>query len=113
MKIYLILLMLLPVFFIGGCTESASVAGGALGMKIIAEEAQNRLVDAINVLNEETIRINNTIDEIEGTVLIKPETLKAVEGVKEREKDPVTWIALVSLLSNAFLSGRGIKKVKK
>jgi len=34
----------------------------------------------------------------------------AIESLKGREKDPVMWIALASLLANAFVGGKYIGK---
>ena len=36
--------------------------------------------------------------------------IEAVGSLKGREKDPVTWVALLSLLANAGIAGGKLKK---
>jgi len=95
-------------FSMFGCGEEfvAGFGSGVTIMETMADDAQNKFLTAVNALNEETSRINDIVNETEGTVLVKPKTLEAIQGLKGREKDPVTWIALASLLANAFFGGK-------
>ena len=98
-----------------GCVEefAAGAATGAAAYGKMYENAQDRFIEAVNSLNEETAKINSGVAGIEGTILIKPETLEAIKGLKGREKDPITWIALASVLANAVWGGRTLEKRKK
>ena len=93
---------------LAGCAEYAGgVATGAAAMKKVLDDSQDRFVTAVNELNVETERLNDkieTVKNIEVTDFIKPETIKAIESLKGREKDPALWIGLASLL----LGGTGV-----
>ncbi len=108
MKILLIILFLSVLLFsLSGCADYITGFGsGVAAMETIGNDAQNKFIVAVNALNAETARLNGTVDEIDGTILIRPETLNAVKGLKGRTKDPVTWIALTSMLANAFWGGQ-------
>ncbi len=94
--------------FLAGCAEYAGgFATGAAAMKKVMDDSQDRFFEAVDNLNEETAKINAGVKGIEGTILVKPETLDAIKGLKGREKDPVTWIALASIFANAFFGGKG------
>lgn len=111
------ILISIVCLFIGGCAEQGFVggfAGGVAAMKVLAEDSQDKFIAAVNEMNDETARINATIGAIDGTILIKPETIEALKSLKDRGNDPVTWIALASILTNAVWGGRAIeKKLKK
>lgn len=106
----LIMLMVCVILAVGvaGC-EEAFVAGG---IGAIVVDAQDRFVESVNRLNEETAKINAGVNGIDGSILIKPETLEAIRGLKGREKDPVTWIALASIVANAVWGGLTLEKRK-
>jgi hypothetical protein len=112
MKKYLLTLCLLCGLVLGlaGCEEWA--AGSAAGMAL-ATDAQNRFIETVNELNEETARLNGQIEAV-NTIspdgIIKPEVIAAYESLKGREKDPVTWIALASVLGNMFVGGSAFEK---
>lgn len=114
MKAKMILLLLVMVCLAStGCQEyAAGTATGATAMAALLEDSQNDFIEAVNALNEETAKINDAITEVEGAVLVKPETLEALEELKERGKDPITWIAAVSILANVFGIGRASTKKK-
>lgn len=95
---------------LSGCMEYAAGFGsGATAMTIMNNEAQENFIAAVNELNETTALIENQID---GIVLpsVKPEMTTAIASLRGREKDPVTWIALASLLTNAFMGGKYVRK---
>ena len=70
----------------------------------------------MNELNEETAKLSvqkEAVEKIDYTAFIKPEAVAAIESLKGREKDPMTWFALVSLLANGIWAGRTIEKKVK
>ena len=101
---------------LSGCTEFAGGFGaGAAAVSKIAEDSQKRFVEAVNELNDETARLNagrEAVESIDIETFINPETIDAVNSLKGREKDPVTWVALASILANMFWGGKtyGAKK---
>ena len=97
---------------VAGCGEefAAGFGTGAATMGVMAEDAQAKFIAAVNELNAETERINTATDDISGSILVKPETLEAIKDLKGRGKDPVTWMALFSMLGNAVWAGRTIQK---
>lgn len=111
------ILILLACLFVGGCAEkefAGGVVGGVAAMKLMSDDAQDKFIAAVNEMNSETARINETVGKIDGTILVKPETLEALKVLKDKEKDPTFWIAIASLLGNAVWGGRAIeKKLKK
>jgi len=95
---------------LSGCTEYAAGFGsGATAMKIMSDEAQENFIAAVNELNAATALIEDGVDGI-ALPSVKPETTAAIESLKGREKDPVTWVALASLLTNAFMGGKYVRK---
>ena len=106
------LLMCVPLLFVMGCGEefAAGVATGAAAMETLSTDAQLDVIEAVNKLNAETERLNNATSEVGSAVVVKPGTLEAIESLKGREKDPVTWMALLSLLGNGVWAGRAIEK---
>lgn len=107
-----ILVMVVCVLLTGCESFTTGFVAGVSASKALADKAQEDFIGAVNALNEETAKINSGIEGIEGAILIKPETLEAVKGLKNRANDPVTWIALASLLGNAIWGGRTIEKKK-
>lgn len=111
MKLMTICLIVLAAA-LSGCAEYATGFGsGAAAMKIMNDKAQEDFIAAVNELNATTALIKG---EVEGIALptVKPETTTAVESLRGREKDPVTWIALASILANAFWGGSAYAKRK-
>jgi hypothetical protein len=108
MKTIKIIIVLIGLLTFSGCIDSFS-GGVATGVALqeLADRSQDELVIAIKAMDAEAERINNAVEGVEGSVLIRPETLDAVKGLKGREKDPVAWAALASILVNAFLGGKG------
>lgn len=100
---------------VAGCGEpfAGGFVAGVASYEDLAGKAQDDFVEAVNALNAETTKINNNVDNIEGSILVKPETLEAVKGLKGREKDPVTWVALASILANAFWGGKTVGSRKQ
>ena len=97
--------------FSSGCVELALwTASGITAMNEVANDSTERFLDAVNTLNTETNRINTAIDNIETSIkesiAIKPQTREAYDKLKNRTKDPVTWVAAGSLIANAVLGGR-------
>ena len=80
---------------IGGCAAVPTVAE----IERLSTDTQEMFVEAINALNAENERLNAEIDAV---TLVKPETIDAIESLKD--KDPTWWIALASLL----LGGSGV-----
>ncbi len=111
MKSILILMVATIVLSLAGC-GSEFLAGGATGAAVVID-AQDRFIEAVNAMNTETARINGTLSAIDGTVLIRPETLAAVESVRDMKKDPVSWVALISLLANAGVVGKAVSDRNK
>ena len=106
------ILVILLCLFTAGCGEEfvAGFGSGVTAMGVMADDAEEKFINAVNELNAETKRINDNVDGIEGTILVRPETLEAIRNLKGREKDPITWIALVSILANAFIGGKMTNK---
>jgi hypothetical protein len=93
----LITIMLYVSLACSGCGAefSGGVATGA-ALSEIAHKAETDLIGTINAMNAETARYNEAI----GTI----------KGLKGREKDPVIWLALASVIGNAVSIGRASKK---
>ena len=109
------LLMCVLCLLVAGCGEefAAGVASGVAAMKTVSEDAQDKFLVAVNELNAETERLKPEKAAVEGITpeeFIRPETIEAFEGLKDRTKDPVTWMALFSLLGNGVWAGRAIEK---
>jgi hypothetical protein len=108
--ITLIFISLLLFLFTGcGAEFTGGVATGVAIEKMV-DKAEDDLLIAIDEYNTITADINAKTNAIEGTVLIQPKTLEAIKNLKGREKDPVTWIALASILANVFGVGRVTKR---
>ena len=110
-KTLLTICLIVSAVILSGCGAEYGVGfgSGVAAMKIMSDEAQENFISAVNELNATTALIKG---EVEGVSLpaVKPETITAIESLKGREKDPVTWIALASLLTNAFMGGKYGKK---
>lgn len=110
MKRLSVVVLLLLVVGLAGCTEFAGgFTAGAAVMKKMANDSQEQFIEAVNELNKETAKLNaqkEAVENIEVESFINPETIEAVQGLEEREKDPVTWIALTSVLANMFWGGK-------
>ena len=103
------------LFVVSGCAIepfTAGVASGATATLALAEKANSETMNAINKLNLTTAEINEVIDAVDGTMVIRPDTIEAIKGLEGREKDPVTWIAIASIIANAVAAGRVSKKGK-
>jgi len=102
MKSVMLIVMLAVCLCCVGCLQEfgAGVATGVVAAEKLSEDAQNRFIEAVNAMNEETAKLNANVDA------------EALQSLKGREKDPVTWIALASVLANAFLGGKAVGKKK-
>lgn len=106
------------LLFIAGCGEefAAGFGTGAVAIKKMSDDAQERFIVAVNELNSETERLNNEIGavkDIDIETFIKSETVDDFESLKGRKDDPMTWIALASVLGGAFFGGQSYAKRKK
>lgn len=102
----------------GGCGEEfmAGVGTGAIAAKKLSDDAQDRFIESVNALNKETTELNTKVDavkDIDPETFIRPETRDAIESLKERGDDPVTWLALASLLTSGFFGGQAYTNRKK
>jgi len=109
--------LIASMFFVAGCGEefAAGFGTGAIAMKKMSDDAQDKFIVAVNDLNAETERLNSEIGavkDIDIEAFVKPETVELIESLKGREKDPMTWIALVSILGGAFFGGKVHEKRK-
>jgi len=109
--VYLVVLVL--GLLLVGCVEESFVVGfgtGVAAMKEMSDNAQGEFIEAVNELNVETARLKEGVANIDGVITVKPKVVEKIEELKGREKDPVTWIALGSILGNAIMGGRASKK---
>ena len=119
MKLLAICIILIMLVSISGCIESfaAGVSTGVVAAEKISNDAQERFVESVNALNEETKKINTKIEAVEDIDVksfVKPETKETIVTLKNRAKDPVSWAALLSLLANGVWAGRTLeKRIKK
>ncbi len=111
MKMLMVILVVLMLGLVG-CGE-AEVAGGfiagAASMAKMGEDSQIRFIEAVNALDAETARLNAEIDavsEIDPAAFVKPETVAAIESLRSRKNDPMTWAALAGVLGAAFFGGK-------
>lgn len=104
-----ITLLLIIILSLSGCLVLTScieyVAGVGTGIGL-AQTAQADLIKAVDSLDAKTLEINNELERVEGLLVITPKEVEAIQSLKGREKDPVTWIAMVSILINVFAGGR-------
>lgn len=113
MKRIMLILALLLVAGVAGCGEEFAVGfgTGAATAKALADDAQERAIEAVNELNAETNKLNANIDAVKSidvTDFVKPETVEAIKSLQGREKEITLWIALASLL----LGGSGVNIYK-
>lgn len=109
-KMLITICLIVLAVVLSGCAEYATGFGsGVATMKIMSDEAQENFIAAVNELNATTALIEG---EVEGIALptVKPETIAAIESLKGRKEDPITWIAFASLLANAFWGGSAYKR---
>ena len=101
-------LLIVGLLLFAGCTEPGTTGfvAGAAATKVLTDDAQTKLVEAVNKLNAETARINEMTDTAGGAILVKPETIEVLQSVKGKEKDPAFWLALASMLSAGFFGGK-------
>ena len=109
----LILLLLLACLCAGCNEELAVVTANLAAWQIITSDAQTDFIEAVNGLNVETVKINAMRAEAKDLIVIKPETIETLGKLKGREKDPVFWAALVSVIANAVVGGKAIGNIKK
>ncbi len=112
-----VILVCVLLCVVAGCVEefSAGVGVGMVASENLLSDTQDKFIEAVNTMNAETAEINAKIEavkSIEVSDFIKPEAIEAGEKLKGRAKDPVTWLALASLLGNAFWGGRTFEKKK-
>ena len=105
---FILLMACLGLF---GCNESftAGAVAGAATMGKLQEDAlkaQDTFLTAIKELNATTATLNDKTGIAEDLLLVKPETIEAIESLKGREKDPLTWIAALSIVANTFWGGK-------
>ena len=104
-KMLMTICLIVLAVVVSGCAEYAAGFGsGGAAMKIMSDEAQERFIAAVNEWNATTALIEGGVEGI-SLPTVKPETIAAAESLKGREKDPVTWVALASILGNAFWGG--------
>ena len=105
-----ILLAMMLCISVGGCGEGEALVdgfvAGAAAMETLAQTTQEDFISAVNELDAQTAEIRAAIEQGKKAVILKPETIEAFEKVKGREKDPVTWVALASILANMFWGGK-------
>ena len=103
--------IILFMVYLAGCGQAESFAvgfgTGVVAMEQIASDSQEAFVEAVDTLDDETAKLNTLIGTYE------PRTAEAIEKLKDRSKDPITWIALASILGNAFWGGRASRKKVK
>jgi len=112
-KWILFLAVMLTLALCSGCGDGGIFAGGfasgATAMVKMSEDAQNKFIETVNELNEKTAEMESGVAAIEGLANVKPETVEAIEKVKDIDySDPKVWLALASI----FLGGRASTKVK-
>ena len=112
------LITILACLMLAGCGEefAAGVGTGMVAMTKMSEDAQTRFIETVNALDAETARLNaeiGAVQNIDVEAFIKPETRAAIDLLKERRNDPLTWVALASVLGNAFFGGQSFANRKK
>jgi len=112
------LITILACLMLAGCGEefAAGVGTGMVAMTQMSEDAQTRFIETVNALDAETARLNaeiRAVKDIDVDSFIKPETRAAIDSLKERGNDPITWVALASVLGNAFFGGQSFANRKK
>ena len=85
MRWIVISLICLSVAGLAGCGQefAAGMATGVVAAQKLADDAQERFVESVNALNEETAKINNKIEAVEDIDVksfVRPETIAAVNS---------------------------------
>ncbi len=111
-----LLLMIVLALSVAGCGEefAAGLGTGVVTIKAMSDDAQERFLATVNEVNAETARLNaeiGAVKEIDINAFVKPETIAAFESLKGN-KDPMTWVALASVLGAAFFGGKVHEKKK-
>jgi len=110
-QILLITMVMIGLFVFSGCGEEFA-AGMGTGAALV-HDANAKVIEAVAELNARTEEINGTISSTGDMVVLKTDTIAAIRSLKGREKDPVTWVALASLLANTFVGGNAFSNRKK
>ena len=101
-----VMLTICLCLLVAGCEEYAGgIVTGAAAYKKLMEDAEARALNVINEVNAKTAELEAQKEILEETGLVSPEMKEAIESLKGREKDPVTWVALASVLANMFWGG--------
>ncbi|KKL58863.1 hypothetical protein LCGC14_2221070 [marine sediment metagenome] len=107
-----ILTTALCVILLSGCAEFAGgFATGMVAMEELANNAQEDLVETVKKVNARTAELNETLVNAEN--LIKPETVEAIKTARNMAKEPMSWVALASIIANGVWAGRTLEKRKK
>ena len=112
------LMVVLILVFCAGCGEefAAGMATGVAAMKKMSDDAQNKFIVAVNELNTETERLNSEIGavkDIDIDSFIKPETRNAISSLEANKDNPMSWVALASMLAGGFFGGQSYVNRKK
>ena len=113
-----IVLTMLVLLCVAGCGEplTQGFVAGVATEKALADTVQKDFVRAVNALNAKTQELDikrEAIRDIDMESFIKPETVEAFRSLEGRENDPLTWIALASVLGNIFWGGKAYGERKK
>lgn len=101
------------------CISETCATGVAVlaGTAKIMDDTNNDAVAIVTAVKEKTAELNETyrdmVDLKDEIVIVSPETIGAIEDMKDMKDDPVTWVALASILANAFLGGNAVGKKKR
>ena len=96
---------------LAGCGEfGGGVVAGGTAVKLLVEEKERDFVAAVNEIDAVTAEINAALKLYNPEV--KDETMAAIAELKKRvdTKDPITWVAIASILGNALWGGTAIKR---
>ena len=112
------LIPILACLMLAGCGEefAAGVGTGMVAMTKMSENVQTRFIETVNALDAETARLKTEIGAVQNIdvgAFVKPETIAAIDSLKERGSDPITWVALASVLGGAFFGGQSFANRKK
>ena len=119
MKKLIVMLVLCLLLGVVGCSEpfTSGVVSGVVVTKAWSDKVQADGVASIKAVEAEKVKLDALYEDMvalgKETILIHPETIEAINSLKGREKDPVTWIALASVLANAFGAGKIVSNKKK
>lgn len=112
MKRFIFIVLCVGYLMISGCEiggmvydPNAKDPNSVVTIEDVSNDIQGRIIKGIRNLNRETEGINNGIT-------IQPETADAIDSLKGRAKDPVTWVAVVSVLAGAVLGAKSYRRKK-